>query len=226
VELLPWDTEFFDVAIARARVPRADAFEPEVAAARDARIDCLYVVVPDGEASAVEAVVRADGLLTALRLVQEHVGGRAVTPQPGVRRATSRDAETIVQLSRSLAESSRFAQDPRFERGRIEEMYRVWALNDLHDGDVFVDANGERGMVTMSSETDIAAIGLVHVDATARGAGLGRALLTAAVARAKERTLRVATDVRNLPALRLYESVGFRARSFDAILHLWLDGHT
>jgi GNAT superfamily N-acetyltransferase len=64
----------------------------------------------------------------------------------------------------------------------------------------------------------------VYAEPRARGTGLGRALLTAAVAAAADRHLTVATDARNVPALRLYESLGFRSESFDAILHLWLDG--
>ena len=223
MELLPWDTQFFDVNIARARVRSVDALDSAISAAREADIDCLYVVVPQADAPVLRAAIWAGGLLTALRLTLEHRAYRPAAQPSSVRRATSTDAARVVELSAALASLSRFTHDPRFPRERIDEMYRIWALNDLHEGDVFVDVSGDCGLLTVSDHGDALAIGLVYVADSARGTGLGRALLDAAVARAGDRTLTVATDVRNVPALRLYESAEFRTRSVEAILHLWLE---
>jgi dTDP-4-amino-4,6-dideoxy-D-galactose acyltransferase len=221
---MPWDTEFFGFKIARAHVSAAESLDAEIAAARAAGVACLYIVVTGAESRALEGAIGAGALLTALRVVQGRDGDGTLAQGSGVRRATPGDAGRVVDLSRSLVRSSRFANDPRFPHERIEEMYRLWALNDLRDGDVFVGIDAGGGMVTMSSRPDAAAIGLVYAEPRARGTGLGRALLTAAVAAAADRHLTVATDARNVPALRLYESLGFRSESFDAILHLWLDG--
>jgi dTDP-4-amino-4,6-dideoxy-D-galactose acyltransferase len=222
VELLPWDTDFFGVTIGRARVQASDEVETEIGAARAAGVECLYVVVAQADGAATGSIVKSGGVLTALRIVHERTGDPALTRPSSVREAGVDDEARVVDMSRSLAGASRFAQDLRFTRGRIEEMYRLWAVTDLRDGDVFVGTDGG-GMVTMSTRDDTAVIGLVYVDPAARGTGLGRALLSAAVGRANERTVTVATDARNLAALRLYEAAGFRARSIDAILHLWLD---
>lgn len=54
----------------------------------------------------------------------------------------------------------------------------------------------------------------LFVDASARGAGLGRAMVDAAIARAQERGCRrieLDTDEDNAAALRLYEAAGFRS---------------
>jgi ribosomal protein S18 acetylase RimI-like enzyme len=212
------------MTIARAWVRSAEAFEPAVTAAREANVDCLYVVVPQAEASPLGAGIRGGGVLTAIRLVLEHRGDHPVRQPTSVRRATPRDTQRLVELSAALARFSRFAADPHFPRERIAEMYRIWALNDLRVGDVFVADDGESGMLTLARHEDGFAIDHIYVDDAARGTGLGHALVDAAVARAGGRTLTIATDVRNLPAVRLFESAGFRARSLDALLHVWVGG--
>lgn len=223
MELLPWDTQFFGVPIGRARVAQADALTSAIAAAQEHAVECLYVIVPEGDAHAVGAAIRAGGVLTALRLVLEHRGDPSSTQPGDVRAATPKDSAHVVELSAALARFSRFAQDPRFTRERIEGMYRTWVLDDLRDGKVFVDARGSGGMLALSRRAEALAVDLVYVDDAARGTGLARALLDAAVATAAGGIVTVATDVRNLNAVRLYESAGFRAGSLDAILHLWLD---
>ncbi len=58
----------------------------------------------------------------------------------------------------------------------------------------------------------------MYVRPAARGRGIGRRLLTAAIAEAgpEVRSLRLAVEAENLPARRLYESVGFVAWAREA----------
>jgi GNAT superfamily N-acetyltransferase len=223
VELLPWDTQFFGLAIGRTHLARPEALESEIAAAQQNGVDCLYIVIPEAGSEAVGAAMRTGSVLTGLRLGLEHRGDGSMTEPSSVRTATPKEAARVVELAVALSASSRFAQDPRFPTERIEEMYRVWALQDLHEGGVFVDAKGEGGMLALSRHAETVAVDLVYVDDAARGSGVARALLDAAVASAAGGIVTVATDVRNVPAVRLYEWAGFRVRSLDAILHLWLD---
>jgi dTDP-4-amino-4,6-dideoxy-D-galactose acyltransferase len=222
VQLLPWDTEFFGVEIARATVARPDALASMIAAAQERDVQCMYVVVPEAEANAVGAAIRAGSVLTALRLELDHDGDAAAKWPRDVRMAGPDDSDRVLELSVALARFSRFAQDRRFPSDRIEEMYRTWALNDLQHGDVIVGNDGG-GVVALSRRAQALAVDLVYVEDSARGAGLARALLDAVIATAGGDVVTVATDVRNVQAVRLYESAGFRARSLDAILHLWLD---
>jgi GNAT superfamily N-acetyltransferase len=223
LEVLPWDTQFFGVTIGRARVAEADALTSAIAAAQERGVECLYVVVPEAETDTLGATIHAGSILTALRLVLEHRGDPTVTQPHDIRAATPEDSAHVVEVSAALARFSRFAQDPHFALERIEEMYRIWVLDELRDGKVFVDARGSGGMLALSRRAEALAVDLVYVDDAARGTGLARALLDAAVATAAGGIVTVATDVRNLNAVRLYESAGFRSGSLDAILHLWLD---
>jgi GNAT superfamily N-acetyltransferase len=222
VELLSWDTSFFGLTIGRAKVAAAHDLDQALADAKEQDVACLYLVVPGARAEPVTAAVRAGGVLAALRLELEYDGDPPGWPST-VRRATPDDATGVAELAAALAPASRFAQDARFAPDRIEEMYRIWALDDLRDGQVLVDTTGERGLLALSKRPPRLSIDLVYVGNAARGTGLGRDLLDAAIAEARGFGLTVATDARNLPAVHLYESARFRARSIEAILHLWLD---
>lgn len=223
MELLSWDTDFFGITIGRAKIATARDLEIALRAASDQGVECLYVVVPGAKADPVAAAIRAGSGLTALRLDLERRGRQVASDAETVRPAAPDEAGRVAELAAALAPASRFAQDGRFRRERIEEMYRIWALNDLRDGKVLVDTTGDRALLTLSKRPSGLAVGLVYVASVARGTGLGRQLLDAALAEAAGASLTVATDMRNLEAVRLYESAGFRARSIEAVLHVWLD---
>ncbi len=83
------------------------------------------------------------------------------------------------------------------------------ALN-LSEGIVAVDANtaGVLGTILMTPyKQDVAAINMVIVDEAARGRGLGRKLMEAAIALAGSRALRLIATPEGLP---LYQKLGFR----------------
>ena len=63
-------------------------------------------------------------------------------------------------------------------------------------------------------------IDLIAVTEPARGRGLARAMIGAAQHLARGECLRVGTQVANLPSLRLYESLGFRAVTSNYVMHL------
>jgi GNAT superfamily N-acetyltransferase len=223
VELLSWDTSFFGLTIGRARAVDGRDVEAALTEAEEHGAACLYVVVPGAKAEPVAAAIRVGGALTALRFEFERTGESVAAQPVTVRRATAEDAAQVADLAARLAPTSRFAQDERFRRERVEEMYRIWALNDLRDGKVLVDVTGGRGMVALSRRPPGYSVDLVFVADGARGTGLGRDLLEAAAAEANGSQLTVATDARNVLAVRLYEASGFRARALDAVLHVWLD---
>jgi ribosomal protein S18 acetylase RimI-like enzyme len=102
-------------------------------------------------------------------------------------------------------------------------MYRIWARRCLDEGVVAVSEGDPAGFVGARARCGEARVELVYVGEDAGGRGLGRALVRTALAAAACGRASVATQVGNVAALRLYESLGFRTRATRAILHLWLD---
>jgi ribosomal protein S18 acetylase RimI-like enzyme len=209
---LDWDSEFFGLEIGRAE---SASLADEVAAARRQGIRCLYVATPLGRA--VEPA-RAGGLLVDLRAELVRAPS-AVDPAEGIREATPADAPWLAEVAPQLAAHSRFSRDPSFPRERVEEMYGIWIENCLSEGEVSVAADGSAAFVAAREGR----IELVYVAPALAGAGLGARLLAHSLARAPGTAAAVATQAANLPALRLYHSLGFRLRSLDAIFHLWPD---
>lgn len=216
---LVWDSGHFGVAIARAD-PGA-ALDGELAVARAEGIDCLYASAPAAEVQRIAGLVRAGGRLVDLRVELERAGESE--GDEGVRRATDADAEHVERAAASLAPYSRFSRDGRFAAERVAEMYRLWASRLLAEGVVVVPEGGKGGMVAVSTGDGEVRLDLVYVDPGASGHGLGAALVRGALAAAGASRARVATQAGNVAALRLYESLGFRAFTSEAIVHLWLD---
>lgn len=221
MNVLEWDTQFFGV-----RIGRAELAETDVASAADAAraesLACLYLSAPAARPELVTDAVRAGALLVDVRL--ELDAERTTQPKPatGVRAAGEGDAELVEELAAELSAYSRFRADPRFDGERVAEMYRVWARRDLAEGAVVL-AEGGSAFVAASREGDETRLDLVYVSPESSGRGLGAALAQEALRLLDTPRALVVTQAGNVPALRLYESLGFRARSAAILLHLWLN---
>lgn len=216
---LDWDSAHFGI-----EVGRADAEAPldrELEAARSAGIACLYASAPAADLAGVARLIRRGGRLVDLRLELAR-GGESATSD-GVRPAMPEDQAAVERAALGLASYSRFSRDGRFAEDRVDEMYRLWAQRLLEEGVVIVPVDGDGGVVAASVADGETRLDLVYVDERRAGKGLGSALVRGALAEAGAGGARVATQAGNVSALRLYEALGFRVVSSEAIVHLWLD---
>lgn len=220
MEILEWDSRFFGVGIARADLT-TETFEGALRAASEAGIECLSLFVPGTDLVVVQNAIRHGARLVDIR-AELHARGASFTVSPGARVATSDDENRVIRAAGHLAETSRFRRDERFDPEHVAEMYRIWARQCLDRGVVAVPVGDRRGFVGLKGTN----VDLVFVPPEESGRGLGRALVATAVAVAGCDDVTVATQVSNVPAVRLYASLGFRLRRTTAILHLWLDEFT
>ena len=218
----PWDSTFFGVPIFEAQF-RGDAVGEVAAEAARLGAECLYLFVDAGDLLAIETAVRAGARLVDLRV---ELKGRLVTGDrddlPSTRRATPADRAALVIQARDLAGESRFARDDRIPDERVHDMYEIWLDRCLREGVVAVPAGRPAGFVGARDDDGVVRIELVYVDASARGQGLGRALIREAVEAFPGSEVTVVTQTGNIAAQRLYQSLGLRSRSTIAVLHLWL----
>jgi GNAT superfamily N-acetyltransferase len=228
MRLRPWDSDFFGAKIGSADLDE-ESLASAVRAARAQSVDCLYLVASGDRLPELASLTRQGARLVTLRHTLEwnangdpRRAGNDPEKAETVRLATAGDRSAVRQLAEGLAPFSRFAADSRFDAERIGAMYRLWADQCLGEGVVAVAADGAGfvGVTLPESQADVA---LVYVTEASSGRGLGRALLDAALDAAGRRSAVVATDTGNIPALRMYESAGFRTKSMNAIFHLWLD---
>jgi dTDP-4-amino-4,6-dideoxy-D-galactose acyltransferase len=139
------------------------------------------------------------------------------------------DAAAIEQIAGHCFVFSRFHLDPTIGQDRANEVKRQWARNACcgRASVVYVarQQNAVTGFLAVLESKSIAGsdaiIDLVGVDAGHQGRGVGLALSSAFVERWRGRAdrLRVGTQISNVPAMRLYEKIGFRVTETSYVLH-------
>jgi ribosomal protein S18 acetylase RimI-like enzyme len=137
-----------------------------------------------------------------------------------VRRAAVEDAHAVAQL---LHDFNREFDDPTPPVGELAE--RISHLLDGGDTVVLLAGDGPDGLAVLRYRDAIWSSGLecylaeLYVKPARRGRGLGRALMEAAIEEARDRGadwMDIGVDEPDLPARRLYESLGFTNRSGGA----------
>lgn len=235
-QILAWDSEFFGCRIARAREGTFDADEladlETWCAAR--QVDCLYLLA-DATDRCISDLLQDRGFRVVdvrLTLDCRLVASRSSTvPRQEVRFARADDLSDLAPIARRAHLDSRFYFDSRFADDRCDDLYEQWLARSI-DGwadAVLVAEHGGRaaGYVTCHrGNSGVGSIGLMGVGESARGVGLGRRLISAALdwftVQGLER-VEVLTQGRNVPAQRLYQSHGFRTLHVAWWFHWWTD---
>jgi ribosomal protein S18 acetylase RimI-like enzyme len=223
VKLLQWDTDFFGFAIGSSDLLDA-SLRDEIALARGEGIACLYLFVPASRLDLVNDCMREGARIVDLKVTLDRPGDIATDWDRGsVRLANGVDLAACEGPVVVLSQESRFRADPRFPDERICEMYRAWFRRCQIEGFVVAPSDGSQGFVAVRVEDGTVSIDLVYVGPDARGRGLAARLVAAALQHASGASGVVATQAGNVAAQRLYQGLGFRSRSVQVVLHLWLD---
>jgi GNAT superfamily N-acetyltransferase len=142
------------------------------------------------------------------------------------------DVDALKRIARGSYTASRFYYDGRIPRAKCDELFEVWTASTCQrdpSGVLVARAAGRPlGYVTCAADANSnwGSIGLIGVEEGARGKGVGRALVEAALAWAAARGLAgmtVVTQGRNVPAQRLYQRCGFVTRSHQLYYHKWYE---
>jgi dTDP-4-amino-4,6-dideoxy-D-galactose acyltransferase len=143
--------------------------------------------------------------------------------------AKQSDAAAVEAVAARCFTFSRFHLDPSIGRERANEIKRQWAGNSCRGRASVVYVAREQGGVAgflavlennLSGKKD-AVIDLVGVEPAYQGRGAGLAMSRMFVEQWRDRAdrLRVGTQISNIPALRLYEKIGFRVTETSYVLH-------
>jgi ribosomal protein S18 acetylase RimI-like enzyme len=139
-----------------------------------------------------------------------------------------KDVAVLRDIARTAHTQTRFFFDGRFPRERCETLYELWIEQSVHghaDHVVVPEIHGAAaGYVTCHRDGHAGRIGLVGLHESARGRGVGVAMIRAALewfASQHIGEVSVVTQGRNVAASRLYERCGFEMRSALATYHWW-----
>ncbi|HEV7524032.1 MAG TPA: GNAT family N-acetyltransferase [Acidimicrobiia bacterium] len=236
-EVLPWDSDFFGVKVARI-----NAADPrEITAAdqwcRAQRVDVAYLLLPVEEPAVLRhAEALAFGFVDIrieLAVARERFSPPAErdTGAITIRHHNPADIPALEEIAASAHRDSRFYADGRFATERCDALYATWIRRDStedgrhvliaeHGGDV---AGYLSYHFTGEGAAASAVIDLVGVNAEHRGVGIGRALVEAGVDAGLRGAARVevVTQGRNRAAQRLYQGAGMTTSAVGIWFHKW-----
>ena len=230
---LPWDSVFFGFRIGRLALRRLTPETQQAALAWAAaeKLRCAYFFA-DADCPATLALAHEGGFkFIDLRMdfSTELAPADDTTTTAGLRPATAADLPAIEALSRISHQDTRFSKDTNFPPARAAELYAEWIRRDFREHRILVvpGANsGVAGYVTCQTDpgAGLGRIGLIAVAGSEQRRGVGRLLAAGALAHFRQagcRQARVATQASNVPAQRLYQSLGFRTAETCATYHRW-----
>jgi dTDP-4-amino-4,6-dideoxy-D-galactose acyltransferase len=236
-DILEWDSAFFGQRLARYRRPRFLRDDAAVLAAEcEARgIDGVYILVDASDTESTANVQQTGAFLADVRVTFGTEVEAASTPladggHEQIRAATPADVAALAQIAGVSHRDTRFYADTHFDSARCDRLYAVWIENSCRgyaDAVLVAGAPGQPvGYVTCHKDPSAARgyIGLFAVRVSARGHGIGRALMRAALrwfAGSGVAAMTVATQLRNASALRFYERSGLVITRADFWFHLW-----
>lgn len=239
-KLLTWDSEFFGCRIGRvnrdrlemADIPRIDEW------CRINRVRCLYFLARSNDIVTIRTAEcnrfnLVDVRLTFRALVPEPRPATTVTLPPGIniRPAEAQDVPALQTLARNGHSGTRFFNDPEFLPDRVKDLYSTWIELDCR-------GRAQRVLVATSSlglpvgyvscvlnpDCSAAQIGLIGVDESVRGQGVGKSLVLASLEWFQNHSVteaQVVTQGGNVAAQRLYQACGFKLNSLELWYHKW-----
>ena len=186
-----------------------------------------YARVPASDVAAVHelSVLGFRPVDTGMTL-EGKIVGVSEPASTGVRPARPTDREAVIALARRGFPQSRFHLDPAIAKPLADEIKAQWA------GNFFAGTRGDHMLVAeadgrlagflqlLNADDGTLVIDLIAVDATARGHGLGTAMIHEAAGLAKNGRMRVGTQAANTGSLKLYENLGFRTVAATYVMHL------
>jgi dTDP-4-amino-4,6-dideoxy-D-galactose acyltransferase len=138
-------------------------------------------------------------------------------------------SERLVELGLQAGIFSRFNTDKNFNNHEFERLYKEWLVNSVNKKIAFktlISLSGSEitGLTTMGKKDNYADIGLVAVDQSYRGKGIGTDLIKFAdniAFELKFETIKVVTQLQNRGACRLYEKCNFKIDRITNVYHYW-----
>lgn len=230
-EKLPWDSDFFQFPVARIN-DEVDVIENENVLQNlfENNIRLAYystskqLEIPENKFYEVKLV---DKKMTYLKEIVPHSANEKISSYDKVY-----PEQKLIFLAIESGIYSRFNVDEKIGRKHFEDLYTKWIVNSIAKkiaGEVLV-SKGENeitGFVTIGQKNNRADIGIIAVDPSHRGKGIGKALMLSAenFYAGKLKSIQVVTQGDNVAACKLYESCGYKVEKKEYFYHLWKKDH-
>lgn len=234
-EYLNWDSEFFNLRIARLYGHTLDEalIKDALIWCEQNKIDCLYFLADPAFPNTIHILEQSTFKLVDIRMTLAHnLNPRPriqTSPNIALRPGQLSDLPTLSKMATENHTQTRFFTDPNFGVEKAKSLYAAWIENSLHGyADIVMVAeymNQIAGYITGHlNSIGKGQIGLVGVSKEARGQGVGNFLVQGILHWFQQHNveeIQVVTQGSNIPALNLYEKTGFSIASIYLWYHKW-----
>ena len=235
---LPWDSNFWGFEVARlnrSKITPDDA-RSSIQWCETNKVRCLYFAADGTNAETLSTAAR-EGFAYVDTRIDLQISASALQTRKAssklcFRKARTDDLPVLCSIARRAHTDTRFFKDPNFPHAQAAELYMKWLERDLAEHAVLIACESDSpspalGYITcLTADQDFGRIGLVGVAEAARNQGVGGALVEAGLQHFRDEgrpIIRVATQATNIPAMRLYESAGFKTQDVRIWFHRWFE---
>ena len=232
IELLAWDSQFFGYPVAKIvfnqkGIDDLDALFNQL---HSQKIRLTYFIVSPDEKETNERILKKGGIsvdqkTVFMKATEKHSDfSNTIVDFHG-----TEVNEKLIELTLQSGVFSRFRIDKKFEKREYERLYIEWITKSIKKEIAFktlvaLKDNDIIGITTLDDDKKYAHIGLVAVDETCRGQGIGSDLIhmadTIAFASGFKK-IKVVTQLQNRSACKLYGKCGFHIESIANVYHYW-----
>jgi dTDP-4-amino-4,6-dideoxy-D-galactose acyltransferase len=230
IEKLQWDSEKFQLEVGKFNAQTPEDLQQFTAAEKSA-FDLIYIFCPP-TLSKSESNWFSGQKLSLLDRRQNFTrkvsADEFIETDPHIQ-PVSELSDKLLDLTFQSGSHSRFKTDNRLDPGIFEMLYRTWITRSVNKEiakEVFGYFEGDTllGLITYGVKNNSGDIGLIAVDGSQRGKGLGKKLIHQVIARTQKDgfdSLTVATQGLNTGAIHFYQSCGFRVTDEMDVYHFW-----
>lgn len=236
-QFLKWDSDFFGRRVARVNASVLDEKKlMEINLwCRENSIDCLYFLADMIDKGTVTTAEIGRFHLVDIRVTMEKEIETPVVKTKNtsmiLRPAIPNDVPLLRKIAAKNHRFSRFYYDGNFPVELCDKFYETWienSCNNFADAVIVADVDGfPAGYITCSLTNQTGQIGLLGIEPSFQGKGIGNALLNGSLrwftGQGVKKTV-VVTQGRNISAQRLYQKNGFITADIKLWYHKWFTG--
>jgi len=226
---LDWDSHYFGYRIGKIFLDRitSDSLAGIVEEACTQNVDVLEAFSAIEDEESISSLQKNDFNFSGLKIFLESRSHSSKNIQnvegPCLEQACARDIGELVSAFHGIFSSSRYYSYACLDSRQVDALYDIWIKNSVEatfdDVCLFIRReNKPAGLCTLKFLEGKARIGLFGVNPRFQGQGVGSALIVQVVDWLHSKSvdvISVATQGKNIAAIRLYEANGFKTTSLE-----------
>ncbi len=226
VESLTWDSSFFGYNVGKIILTDL-CIDTNLLQKKAVGFQLIYLFSPV-RIIEFENYLVDEKILLEMNCTNDHIENE--TFQLELFDPNKHDFNALRNLAISSGEYSRFKIDSNFKNNEFVELYSRWITQSVEGKSAFevvVATNQDDeilGFITLVKKEKLLEIGLIAVAEKARGKGIAKLLLNYTNEKAMSLNIskiQVTTQGKNIPAMHLYQSFGFKIKNITYIYHYW-----